>query len=262
MKTFIAPGWKPIFSLNCLADFDALWDLEAGWFEQPNKRRNGWSGVTKIILKTGDSGSVGVFLKRQENHNTKTWNHPLTGIPTFRREFNNIQRFLSHGIATVKPLYFACRRKNARLQAILISQELLGFESLDAALYASNGELMSNKNQREGLLAAVADEIKKMHCHHLVHSCLYSKHIFVRHTADKWQVKLLDLEKASRTFYQKSALMRDLYTLPRHSDGWRLRDRIRFLRLYQQEQKLSPQSKQIWRAIQSKIMANNKSVKA
>ncbi len=83
MKEFVGSGWKKILELNELESFDSIWELDAAWFEEPNKRRGGWSGVSRISLKTEEGGSVGVFLKRQENHNTKTLAKPVNGEPTF-----------------------------------------------------------------------------------------------------------------------------------------------------------------------------------
>ena len=64
MQEYIGKGWEKILRDNGLADFDSIWNLDAGWFEEPNKRRGGWSGVSRISLKTEEGGSLGMFLKR------------------------------------------------------------------------------------------------------------------------------------------------------------------------------------------------------
>ncbi len=253
MKEYIGSGWDQILRLNNVDSFDAIWSLEAGWFEEPNERRGGWSGVSKISLKTEDGGSVGVFLKRQENHNTLAWYKPIKGVPTFYREFKNILRFIKHGISTVEPVYFYYRYDDGNCQAILMTKELEGFESLDATAYARDGELMKNKDKREGLMLAVARAMRKMHEHHFRHNCFYSKHIFVRSVKGQWDVKFIDLEKLSRNFFSRNAMMRDLYTLPRRITGWRLKDRVKFLQFYRQEDQLSAESKLIWRQIDKRI---------
>jgi tRNA A-37 threonylcarbamoyl transferase component Bud32 len=258
MKEFVGSGWKKNLELNELESFDSIWELDAAWFEEPNKRRGGWSGVSRISLKTEEGGSVGIFLKRQENHNTKTLAKPVNGEPTFYREFKNILRFISHGIPTVEPVYFFYRYKNGKSQAILMTKELEGFESLDSPIYARSGELMSNKDQRESLMKAVAKEMRKMHDHHFRHNCLYSKHIFVRAIGNQWDVKFIDLEKLSRSFFKKRALLRDLYTLPRRISGWRQSDKLKFFKMYRQEEKLSPQSKLIWCEIHNRMLSKNK----
>lgn len=254
MKEYIGKGWDGVLRLNNLDSFDAVWRLEAGWFEEPNERRGGWSGVSRITLKTEDGGSVGVFLKRQENHNTKAWYKPIRGIPTFFREFKNILRFIKHGISTVEPVYFNARYEDGNCQAILMTKELEGFESLDAPVYARDGELMENKAKREEIMLAVAKAMRKMHEHHFRHNCFYSKHVFLRAVDGQWEVKFIDLEKLSRNLFAKNAMMRDLYTFPRRiSVGWGLKDRMKFFKLYRQEDKLSAESKVIWQKIDTRI---------
>ena len=80
MIEYVNPLWaKKLsqFHLNGFADF---WDTENHWFEDVNHRRDGWSGViTKHI------GDETLFIKKQHNHNFKTWLHPFKGVPTFKR---------------------------------------------------------------------------------------------------------------------------------------------------------------------------------
>lgn len=258
MQAFIGSGWEQILKNNDLESFDSLWTLDVGWFEEPNKRRGGWSGVSRIDLKTEEGGSVGVFLKRQENHSTKTLVKPIKGEPTFYREFKNILRFVEYGIPTVEPIYFCYRSQNGKSQAILMTKELEGFESLDSAVYAREGALMQDRCIREKIMAAVAKEMRKMHEHGFRHNCLYSKHIFVKLVDNVCEVKFIDLEKLSRSFIKKRAMMRDLYTLPRRIAGWSRSDKLKFLKIYRQEDKLSLESKLIWREIHNRMKAKNK----
>lgn len=255
MKEYIGSGWESILQFNQLGSFDALWDLKADWFEEPNERRGGWSGVSKLRLKTPEGGSVGVFLKRQENHNTKAWHSPIKGVPTFYREFKNIMRFIKHDIPTVEPVYFCYRFEQGNCQAILMSKELDGFESLDAEVYARQGALMKDRVQREHIMATVAKVVNKMHQHHYCHHCLYSKHIFLRSVNSQWEVKLIDLEKLRWKVCKKNATYRDLNTLPRRISGWGTKDRLKFLQFYMQEKKLSSDSKKLWTKIESRIKA-------
>lgn len=257
MKEYVGEGWGDLLRVNDLDNFGAIWDLDAGWFEEPNERRGGWSGVSKISLKSEGGESVGVFLKRQENHNTKTWNKPFKGVPTFYREFKNILRFIRHGVPTVEPVYFNYRFENGKCQAILMTKALDGFESLDAPVYARDSELMRDKTQREQIMSAVASAMRKMHEHHFRHNCFYSKHVFVRNNQGQYEVKFIDLEKLSRNLLKKNAMMRDLYTFPRRITGWGLKDRLKFFQLYQQEKKLSPASKLIWQKLDQRIKRRN-----
>jgi len=258
MKEYIEDRWESVLKLNKLDHFESLWGLEVGWFEEPNKRRGGWSGVSRISLKTENGGVVSLFLKRQENHNTKVWNSPFKGIPTFYKEFKNIQRFIAYGIPTVEPVYFGYRYVKGKSQSILVTKELEGFASLDAAIYSREGLLMQNRERRKEMMVAIVDGMRKMHNYHFQHNCLYDKHIFVRQVGNRWDVKFIDLEKLGRSFFQKSAVIRDLYTLTRHISGWRQSDKLKFFKIYMQEEKLSPRSKLIWREIHNKMKAKNK----
>ena len=76
--------WQQILFDNNLDDFDDIWKLKTKWFEPPNIRRGGWSGVVKIDLDT-PQGKIGIFIKRQQNHITKTFIHPIRGMLTFER---------------------------------------------------------------------------------------------------------------------------------------------------------------------------------
>ena len=121
MKEYTAAEWERIFAFNGLHTFDDFWKLEAKWFEEPNKRRGGWSGVARCELKLPEGGTTAVFLKRQENHITRTFTHPIRGLSTFVREFESIMRYRERNIPSLTPLYFACHRVDGNLRAILLT---------------------------------------------------------------------------------------------------------------------------------------------
>ena len=258
MIEYFGKEWEQVLQFNKLGDFDSIWNLDAGWFEKPNERRGGWSGVSRIDLKKEKGELIGIFLKRQENHNTKTLLHPIKGIPTFYQEFKNILRFEKHGIPTVEPVYFCYRYENGKCQAILMTKELENYEALNSDVYARDGALMQDRKTREQVMGAVARVIKKMHEHHFQHNCLYRKHIFIGSIEQEWDVKIIDLEKAQRKLLKKNVILCDLYTLARHARGWRQSDRLKFLKIYMQETKLSSQSKSMWRGVYNRMKAKNK----
>jgi len=61
MKPYYAPGWKAIFEANGFPNFTSIWNLSAEWFESPNVRRGGWSGVNRIPLKKPDASTFNVL---------------------------------------------------------------------------------------------------------------------------------------------------------------------------------------------------------
>ena len=247
---FLTVDWQQIFASNNLANFNALWDLKTEWFEEPNVRRGGWSGVVKIDLDTPE-GKVGVFIKRQENHISKTFQHPIKGIATFQKEFHNILRLSSKQIPTLELIYFSQQKK----KAILITQELKGYRPLDSKEFFS----LSPK-QKQALLSKVAQVSSMMHRHKFQHNCFYPKHIFVKNINGEWDIRFIDLEKLKRTLFQKQSMLRDLQSLYRHADDhWTIKDRIYFFKCYMNEKKLSNNSKKIWKAIEKKLQNKRKS---
>lgn len=223
--------------------FKFFWQLDAPWFEPPNQRRGGWSGVCKLNLDL-DGESATVFIKRQENHQTRTWRHWLSGIPTFEREYLNIKQLEALNIPTLAPVYFA-RQKD---KVILITRALDNFESLDKLDYEQLDTM-----QKRGLIRALAKTIRKMHDYRLQHNCLYPKHIFVRRKDTKWEIRLIDLEKLRRKVFKRQVMLRDLSCLTRHApETWSLTDRMRFLKTYLNENRLSARAKNLWRQIATK----------
>jgi len=92
----------------------------------------------------------------------------------------------------------------------------------------------------------MAEVIRRMHDSRIQHNCLYAKHVFMKINQDKSvEVRLIDLEKAKRSFFRRAAMLRDLGTLHRHTKSWRSSERLRFLLAYMQEMKMSRTSKGI-----------------
>jgi hypothetical protein len=248
------PQWADVLAHNGLPDFASLWNLKADWFEPPNERRGGWSGVARIELDLPQGGKVGVFLKRQENHGCRTWRHPWSGVPTFAREFANIQRLRARGIPTLEPVYFAMDQASMSGRAVLVTRALDGYQALGSGPFAPDSGWVAQAANRRALVRAVADTVRALHAHGLQHSCLYPKHLLVR--ADEGgegpmvDVRLIDLEKLRRPILPKMAARHDLSALNRHAQGWRRADRLAFLHHYLGESKLSQAGRRLWARLQ------------
>ena len=63
MKDYLADDWQRIFEFNGLRSFDDFWKLEAQWFEEPNQRRGGWSGVARCELKRPEGGVAPIDVR-------------------------------------------------------------------------------------------------------------------------------------------------------------------------------------------------------
>lgn len=244
MHDYLDTTWQAALQRNGLDGFDKIWECEAQWFEEPNRRRNGWSGVSRCELAWSDGEKHACFLKRQENHNTFSWRHPLRGVPTFAREFRHIRRYRACGVPTLQPVYFATRSLEGNSRAILITEELTGFVALDAWLASAHPSI----RQRRACIRSVADLLRAMHRHGIQHNSFFPKHVFVRASGeDNIESRVIDLEKSRWRPWWVTCALRDLDTLNRHSAGWSRTDRLRFLMSYLRMERLNRFGKWLWR---------------
>lgn len=245
-NSYLNPDWLRLLRHNCLDDFDLLWSLEHEWFEEPNRRRGGWSGVCRLELQGEDGRQmVPVFLKRQENHRARTLSHPFKGIPTARRELQNLLNFQKNGLPVPEVLYGADRVHLGQVQGILLTRELTGYQSLDDLLVEWHSLKLSESVLEQLLFPPLAAMIRKMHQLRFRHNCLYGKHIFARLNRplsalggqslelDKLQFSLsfIDLEKVRVSRFEKRNVIRDLSQLKRHT-GFSAAQWNRFLDTY------------------------------
>ncbi len=249
MKDYVTPEWEHILRSNNLDDFDALWGLQADWFEPPNQRRGGWSGVVRIELDLPDGTKGAIFLKRQENHTRRTLRHPVFGEPTFAGEITNILLLRQAGVPTMEPVYYGQRKIDGKWRAILVTRELVGYRPLHEVMRewseAGWGHAVATRRRLIPILASV---VRRMHKQRLVHNALHPKHVFVRLGDDlETEVALIDLEKMRQTVSMRLAARRDLDSLNRRARLWGSSDRLRFLKSYLGLRDLDTAGKNLWR---------------
>lgn len=250
MKDFTSPLWQEILASNGLDHFDALWQRQIEWFEAPNRRRDGWSGVGRSELRLPDGSCRSVFVKRQEDHGTRTIRHPFRGEPTFAREFKRILQYQRLGIPTLTPVYFASRMQDGHQRAILVTEELTGFSSLEQQAQQWLRDGAPNRRQRQKILAAVAAVLRQLHQHYIGHGSFCPKHIFThQHPDGRIEVRVIDLEKSRLCPTRMRRGFRDLYTLFCEAQCWGRSDRLYFLKSYLQIERLTPAAKRLWRNI-------------
>lgn len=194
-----------ILSTNRIDTFEALWDLKVDWFEPPNYRRNGWSGVSRMELNKKNGQTSAIFIKRQENHNYRTFMHPLNGVPTFRREFMSFRSLNEIGVPTLEPLYYAENPSSNGIQAILVTKALEDFVSAED--YFSQPHDLDEIQQ---VLKEMAILTRKLHNARLRHGCLYPKHFFISAQKNKVDVRLIDLEKLKWFPFQPAIMLNDI----------------------------------------------------
>lgn len=245
MKSYLAKDWGKVLEHNGLGSFASLWQLELDWFEEPNQRRGGWSGVSRMQLDLPQGGQAYLFIKRQQNHLRKTYAHPVRGIPTFRAEIENILRLRKLGIPTMEPLYYAERRGEEGWQCILITSELTGHQPLDRLIEHWHDKGWSRfQAERRNILLATASVCSQLHRHRLVHRALHAKHLFVN--PQSASVCFIDLEKMRSTWSPWRAMLRDLDALNRHAYRLSRSDRLRFLLAYFNERQLTAEIRRAW----------------
>ncbi len=231
---FHSPPDRKLLKANNLETFQKLWQAELEWFEPPNYRRSGWSGAARYELQQQNGETLGVFIKRQENHQRRTLQHPK-GCPTFRIEWQNLKKLTTYDIQVPRPLYYGERYQNGRSQAILITYELKGFSALDEWLKSDQSK-GGNQHLRAGVLPMIADILRRFHNHRFRHNCLYPKHIMLKVHQDgdltTTDISLIDLEKSRRIFSPMKASIRDLDTLIRRCSEWTNYEKDLFLNHY------------------------------
>jgi hypothetical protein len=246
MQDFITEEWLAIARAAGLDDFETIWQQDIGWFEEPNERRGGWSGVSRLEVELPDGNPVAVFIKRQLNHVTRTWSHPVRGITTFRREFENLQRLQSVGVPTLDVLYFAEREARGKRRAILISRELTGYSSFEDCMAYWQQHGFPEKAVWHSLIDKLAAIARRMHRHHMQQNCFLPKHVFIGERDAGMDIRLIDFEKAKRTLTVEHAMLRDLDTFNRRSPGLRTTDRLRFLLAYHERDRVDRRVRKTW----------------
>ena len=201
------PAWQKVFNIQYLSTFKQIWAIDSEPFEPINERRGGTSGVYRIPFINEQQQNIHVFLKKQENHYTKSWRHPIKGVPTFYREFLMLQELSAKDIPVVQWLAFGWQDK----RAFLITNELADYQSFEDFKFKDLNEADQKK-----LLTSMAQTLAKLHQHSIRHGSCYPKHLFIKHQDNAFICKFIDLEKAHRVLSQQKAIVLDLAQLIKH----------------------------------------------
>lgn len=252
MKEYTDPGWEKILAEQNLKDFDVLWNLKLDLLDEPNTQRSGWSSVarTSICLPNGEKQEI--ILKRQLNHNSRTYMHPVKGIPTFEKEMENSLEYARLGIPALKVIHYASRRHQNGIQAVLMTEYLSEYRSLDVLLDSWEQNRYPELNQRKRIIEAIAGFVRHIHENKIQHNCLYPKHVFIRQLAESVDIRVIDLEKSKWRPFGIRRRVRDLESLSRRMGSIKNTDLMRFILKYQDIQTLNPKAKRLCRKIMSR----------
>jgi hypothetical protein len=175
-EIFGSPSIQQQLQLQGLDAFEAIWTLEAPWVEEPNYRRRGWSGMSRIELNGTSPTPIGVYLKRQENHGYRSIGNPFQYRPTAYREYKRLVAMNAAGIAAPEVLYYGENIAGTKMQAILMTREIPQSIPLDDYLRLAGDHPPEEVRQ---LIADTAILIAKLHRHHFQHCSLYGKHVLI-----------------------------------------------------------------------------------
>ncbi len=251
MLTFVSEQFFKLLKQNQLDTFDKVWNYQVNWFEEPNERRGGWSGVGKVALPNKASTQVDAktyaYIKKQQNHGRLTWRHPLRGEPTFKREFDRLTFLAEHQFVAPKVMFYAESKVDGKQCAVLMTEALDGYR--DFSDLSFSWWKAASKTQQKILIKVLATELRRFHELGLVHRSLYPKHIFVKNVDSSPEIALIDLEKARFGWLFWYRAFFDLAALNRHTMCCRRTQRLAFLKTYLKQEKLTYTSKLLARMI-------------
>ncbi|MFO7704318.1 MAG: lipopolysaccharide kinase InaA family protein [Halopseudomonas sp.] len=255
IQEYFAPqGARELLAQHGLDNFAALWALQLDAVDAPNTSRGGWSSVYRLDFLDARGVSRGFYLKRQDNHLTRSLRHPL-GEPTFAREFRAIQEYASQGIPALQSVYFAQRRLEDHQQALLLTEALDGYEPLSTWFEAWDGLDWRSKQQ---LILAAAKLVRSLHQAGKVHQCLYPKHVFIKADRQGVDARLIDLEKTRRAWFGQADYIADLGSFSRRSRVPSRTERLRFILAYMEKSHLDGEAKALIVRIQERIAAKER----
>lgn len=211
--------------------FQRWWEIRGERVEAPNLRRDGESGVQRIQSRDPAQGSL--YSKRQVGHLYRSFQHPF-GRPTVLREQRALNAFADLGVRVPRLIYCAARKDAGQWRALLVTEELRGFISLEQ-WYRDNHRQHWGEVIHQQMLDQVAAILARFHQARWQHGCCYPKHLFIKVHDDqdcRVEVAVLDLEKSRRRLRQLDAARHDLRQLNRHRDGMPDEDWSRFKAAY------------------------------
>lgn len=202
MPIYCDQDFNNILSSYQLNSFEALWLYQGEWVEEGNvKAKSGRSDVVRMRLAHGGETTI-AYMKRQENYRTNASRLLHKPRAICAREFENIQAWHVLGLPTMDALYFA--QQDDPLRAILITRDLTGFVPLDEWL------VLASDPERMKALKETARLLRRLHDHQWLHRCFFPKHVFIRQVGDTFELRMIDLEKARKTWISPGALIDEI----------------------------------------------------
>jgi hypothetical protein len=209
-----------------LESFEALWELPRQFVEPINRRRGGWSGVTKLSLPEPSGDVVHWYLKRQEQQKRYSWRYPL-GAPTFRYEIDALRLGLQRRWPAVELQAYGLAGQRASERAVMLTREIL-WPSL--SIYEEN---LASLRAAHTALTAIGEQLYALHASGWQHGALFPNHMFV--DLEQGRLQLIDFERARRRVFATAAACADLTQLLRRTQWLEPASVLALLRPYSEK---------------------------
>ena len=250
--------YRSLLKQNKLLDFNTLMDYRDG---TPVKQAGKERSTVKFLLKD-TKGSVGTYLKRYRTPRVKTltnWLFHFSSTRTALDEWNTIRAFHRTGLPTMTHLAVGLPQDTGVYKSsFLLTKEIEDVQRLDHYLphHFTPPLHPDNIKEKRSLLQELARLVKCLHRLGFNHRDLYLCHILVKREAScTWKIFFADLHRVD---YRKKVPLRwkvkDLAALNYSADRNSITrtDRLRFIKYYLGEQKLTDQLKSVIKKVLKK----------
>ena len=240
------PELEPILKSAGLLDIESVSQREFDWFEAPNRRRGGWSGVSKIVLNPDapETERKAVFLKIQQNHFYIAPNTYFLKRLTFEREFEAMQALRPHSEAIPSVVMFAKWQENGNQGSILITEALDSWIPLSPWLLGKLDQSTPDKATLHRAFDAIAQVAREINQAGWIHMCFSAKHIFLKEQLDgTFAVRVVDLEKTRKRIGLDRRTLKDCSHFMRHTPNLTDSDKTHFLKAYFKTDSFNPTQK-------------------
>ena len=247
-QQWIAPEWETALKDAGLLDIEALTTREFDWFEAPNRRRGGWSGVTRLVLnpEAAPEDQQAVFLKIQQNHFYRAPNTCFIKKLTFEREFEVLQQLKSATDTIPELAFFATWQVGSDVGAILVTRALDDWLPLNDWLLGRKGLTPPDEATFKKALEAIAQSAREINTAGWVHLCFSAKHLFVRPQADDtFESCVIDMEKSRKHLRANYRTRKDCSHFMRHTPKLTDAQKLTFLQAYFQTDTFSDKQKRL-----------------
>jgi hypothetical protein len=245
-KLWVSPKLQPTLEEAGLLNIEEVSQREFDWFEAPNRRRGGWSGVSRIVLnpEAPESEQKAVFLKIQQNHFYIAPNTCFLKRLTFEREFAAMQAIHPHCEAIPEVVLFAKWEVNGDQGCVLITESLDDWHPLDRWLLGKHDAPAPDTDTLHRVLEAIATTAREINEAGWIHMCFSAKHLFAQEQADgSFKTKVVDLEKTRKRIGLGRRTVKDCSHFMRHTPHLSEDDKTHFLKAYFQTDTFTPEQK-------------------